>query len=104
MQCGNRIERQRGTEPAVTNLDIGQAVLVNPTQSPPSILALKRQQRSEVTLHPQADRRTGEHPHGKRERISRTASTLEHSFAQELRESRLQRLVEHFLQEARGEE
>jgi hypothetical protein len=104
VQCGNRIERQHGIQPAVTDLDIGQAALVKPRQSPPSILALKWQQRSEVTLHAYTDRRSSEYPHGKRKCIPRTACALEHSLAQELRESRVQRIVAHFLQEASGEE
>jgi hypothetical protein len=101
---GNRVESQRRSEPAVTNLDIRRTVPVNPTRTPPSVFALKWQQRCDVTLHPQADRSTNEHAHSKRKCIPRTTGALKHSLAQEVREPRLQRLVAHFVQDARGEE
>jgi hypothetical protein len=101
--CCNRIERKRSIEPAVTNLDIRRAVPVNPTQSPPSIFALKRQQRREVALHAQTNRITNKYPHGKNKCISRTTGALEHSLTQNVREPLMQCLVT-LVQEASCEE
>lgn len=105
VQCKDRVERQHGGEPAVTDLDARRAVLVHPALLPAAILALQRQERGEIAPHAQADCGAGEHAHGERERVAGAARALEDACAQERGKAPVQmRVVGRAAQEARGEE
>ena len=100
MQRGDRVESQRGGEPAVAHLPARSVqLLVHPSELPPAVLALERQKRREVALHAQADRRAREHAHGECERVAGAACALEYACAQERREARVQRRVGSAAQE-----
>ena len=100
VQRGDRVESQRGGEPAVADLAARSVqLLVHPSELPPAVLALERQKRREVALHAQADRRARKHAHGEGRGVAGAACALEYACAQERREARVQRRVGSAAQE-----
>ena len=105
VQRGDRVESQRGGEPTVADLPARSVqLLVHPSELPPAVLALERQQRCEVALHAQADRRAREHAHGEGEGVAGAACALEYARAQERGEARVQRRGGSAAQEPCGKE
>ena len=103
-QRRDSIQRKRGRESPIADLDAGRAKPVHPAWTPPTILALQGQQLGYLALQTHTDGHPREYPHGERQRVAGRTGSLEDALTQERGELSMQACVATGPQELRGKE
>ena len=77
IQCDDGVERKRGGDPALADLEPSCKPYLYTHPVPPlAVIQLEREQRREVALHAQTDGHPGQHAHGKRDGIAGASRAL----------------------------